>query len=107
MKVELESSQIRPGEVLFGGFIIDTRQFDTEVAVESDQTIVIGGIMRESDSKAVRRVPILGHIPVVNLAFRKKDNKRETTELIAFITPTVFARYGVGRGSDAARGRAA
>ena len=90
MKVELESSQIRPGEVLFGGFIIDTRQFNTELAVESGETIVIGGIRRESEAKSVRGAPILRHIPVVNLAFRKKDKKAETTELIAFITPTVL-----------------
>ena len=97
MKVELESSQIRPGEVLFGGFIIDSRQFNTELAVESGETIVIGGIRRESDSEAVRRVPVLGHIPIVNLAFRKKDTKREATELIAFITPSVL------RGGDSDR----
>jgi type II secretion system protein D len=90
MKVELESSQIRPGEVLFGGFIIDSRQFNTQLAVESGDTIVIGGILRQSESEAVRRVPLLGHVPVANLAFRKKDSKFETTELIAFITPTVL-----------------
>ena len=90
MKVKLESSQIRPGEVLFGGFILDTREFDTELAVETGDTIVVGGIMRESESEAVRRVPILGYIPVVNLVFKKRDTKRETTELIAFITPTVL-----------------
>ena len=32
----------------------------------------------------------MGRIPIVNLAFRKKDTKREATELIAFITPTVL-----------------
>ncbi len=90
MEIELESSQIRPGEVLFGGFIIDTRQFNTEMAVNSGDTIVIGGILRESESKGVRRVPILGRIPILNLAFRKKDSKTEVTELIAFITPTVL-----------------
>lgn len=90
MKVELESSQIRPGEVLFGGFILDTRLFNTQLAVESGDTIVMGGIMRDSEAEATRGFPILGRIPVVNLATRKKDTKRETTELIAFITPTVL-----------------
>ena len=90
MDIELESSQIRPGEVLFGGFIIDTRQFNTNMTVNSGDTIVIGGILREGESKGVRRVPILGRIPILNLAFRKKDSKTEVTELIAFITPTVL-----------------
>jgi type II secretory pathway component GspD/PulD (secretin) len=90
MNIDLESSQIRPGEVLFGAFIIDTRKFKTELAVETGDTIVIGGIMRQSESEANRRVPILGYIPIVNLAFRKKDTKKETVELIAFVTPTVL-----------------
>ncbi|MCC6487646.1 MAG: hypothetical protein IT364_09115 [Candidatus Hydrogenedentes bacterium] len=90
MKVELESSQIRPGEVLFGGFILDTRLFNTQLAVESGDTIVVGGIMRDSESDAKRGFPILGRIPIVNLVTRKKDTKYETTELIAFITPIVL-----------------
>ena len=90
MKIEMEASQIRPGEILLGGNILDTRQFNTNIAVGSGDTIVIGGIMRESDSDNSRGFPILEKIPVANLAFRKKDRKRETTELIAFITPTVL-----------------
>ncbi len=90
MTVNLESSQIRPGEVLFGGFITDSRQFNTELAVESGETIVIGGIRRESEADSIRGFPVLGRIPILNLAFRKRDQKYETTELIAFITPTVL-----------------
>jgi general secretion pathway protein D len=90
MKIELEASQIRAGEVLFGGQILDTRQFNTDIAVGSGDTIVIGGIMRESDAESTRGFPILEKIPVANLVFRKKNKKREITELIAFITPTVM-----------------
>jgi len=88
--VHIESSQIRPGEVLFGGFVLDTRTYDTEVAVENGQTMVIGGILRQDDSESVHRVPILGHIPVLSLLFSKKVKSVTTTELIAFITPTVL-----------------
>src|SRR5690606_572771 len=45
MKIELEASQVRAGELLFGGQLIDTRQFNTNIAVNSGDTIVIGGIM--------------------------------------------------------------
>jgi len=89
-EVEVEASQIRPGEVLFGGFILDTRNFDSELAVEDGQTIVIGGIFRQEESETMHRVPILGHIPLVKLLFSKKDTIMETTELIAFITPDVM-----------------
>jgi general secretion pathway protein D len=103
MKIELEASQVRAGEVLFGGQLIDTRQFNTNVAVNSGDTIVIGGIMRESDAESSRGFPILEKVPVLNLATRKKDKKRETVELIAFITPEVLR----SREEDAAATQAA
>jgi general secretion pathway protein D len=88
--VALTDSQIREGQVLFGGFILDSRSYNTELAVENGQTVVIGGILRQDESEIVNRVPVLGHIPLIGLLFRKKDTLRTTTELIAFITPTVL-----------------
>ena len=90
MKVELEASQARSGEEVAGAPVIDKRQFNTELAVESGDTIVIGGIVRESDGDQIRRVPILGYIPGLGVLFRKRDTIRETTELLVFITPSVL-----------------
>ena len=90
MKVELEASQIRAGEEIAGAPVIDKREFNTELAVKSGDTMVVGGIVRDSDTKQVRRVPILGYIPGLGILFRKTDTLRETTELVVFITPTVL-----------------
>ncbi|MCK4283467.1 MAG: hypothetical protein KAX44_04050, partial [Candidatus Brocadiae bacterium] len=70
--------------------ILDTRSYDSQIAVEGGQTIVIGGILRQEETEIIHRVPILGHIPVLSLLFSKKDRGLTTTELIAFITPTVL-----------------
>ncbi len=88
--MQIEQSQTRPGEVLFGGFILDTRQFNSELAVDDGQTIVIGGIFRRDEQETINRVPVLGHIPVIKPLFSKRDTSATTTELIAFITPTVM-----------------
>jgi general secretion pathway protein D len=90
MTVNIEASQVRPGETLFDGFILDTRTFDTEVAVDSGQTLVLGGILRQNDYETVRRVPVLGQIPIIDGLFKKTDKGTETVELIAFITPIVL-----------------
>jgi len=89
LKVNLEATQVAE-EVILGGAVLDTRKFDTELAVESGQTMVMGGIMREQEGQQIRRVPILGHIPVISLLFSKKDTTNDITELVAFITPTVL-----------------
>ncbi|NLW50359.1 MAG: hypothetical protein GXY85_05885 [Candidatus Brocadiaceae bacterium] len=88
--VLLESSQVREGEALFGAAIIDTRKYETHLAVDSGQTIVIGGILNVEEAEIVSRVPILGHIPVLKLLFSKRDRVTNTRELIAFVTPTVL-----------------
>ncbi len=88
--IQLTASKVREGETLFGGAILDTRNYDTELAVDSGQTVVIGGIMRQEEAEIINRVPILGHIPVLKWLFSKKDKVVTTTELIAFITPTVL-----------------
>ena len=88
--VTITSSQIREGETPFGGFILDTRSYDSQIAVEDGQTIVIGGILRQEETEIIHKVPILGSIPILKLLFSKKDTALTTTELIAFITPTVL-----------------
>jgi general secretion pathway protein D len=88
--VEIKASQVREGEVLFGALILDSRTYNTEVAVGDGETLILGGIMRVEQSQIVHRIPILGHIPILGLLFRKRDKVFTTTELVAFITPQVL-----------------
>jgi type II secretory pathway component GspD/PulD (secretin) len=86
----MQASQLEPGVTILGGVVIDTRNFTTILAVENNQTIVMGGIMSEQYVENVRRFPILGYIPVLDWVFAKKDKQRVVTEIIAFITPVVL-----------------
>ena len=88
--IYLTASQIREGETRFGGDIFDTRTYETELALDSGQTVVIGGILRQEETTIIHRVPILGHIPILKLLFSKTEDAASTTELIAFITPKVL-----------------
>ncbi len=75
-----------------GGFeqpLIATRTANTEVMVESGQTIVIGGIIRDRESERSVRVPILGDLPLIGPLFRRSEQSNERTELMVFLTPFV------------------
>lgn len=61
----------------------------TTVTVGDEETVVIGGLIRTEDEKVVRKIPILGDIPLLGLAFRKKKVETSDRELIFFITPHV------------------
>lgn len=69
--------------------LIATRRADTRVMVESGQTIVIGGIIREREEKLQSGVPVLQDIPILGNLFRRTRTANERTELMVFLTPFV------------------
>lgn len=89
LRVNLMLSSIVPGQTLFGGFIVDRRETTTQVIVKNGQTVVISGILRSEDTDVIRKVPLLGDIPLLGALFRSKDKTVRETELIVFITPVV------------------
>ncbi len=74
--------------------IIDKRSADTVVVTESGRTIVIGGLIATQKLEQDRKVPILGDIPLLGYAFKRKIKQDTKTELLIFMTPTVIQRPG-------------
>ncbi len=89
LKVRTESSTIEPGQTLFGGAILDTRNFKTHVTAHNGQTLVIGGIIQKQLSDTTRKVPVLGSVPGFGWAFKKKDKIMQEVELLVFLKTTV------------------
>lgn len=82
-----------------------TNELVTNVMVRDGQTIVLGGLFRESTETSRRQVPFLGDIPILGSAFRGNDDETQRNEIIFLITPsivndTVLAEAG-DRGLDA------
>ncbi len=71
-----------------------TRSAQTQLMLEDRQTIVFAGLIRYSDSEQVKRVPILGKIPVVGLLFRNRSNDvpNEGKELVITLTPVIVRK---------------
>ncbi|MBY0260713.1 MAG: hypothetical protein K2Q20_00115, partial [Phycisphaerales bacterium] len=90
LQINLELSNIEPSQTLFGGFIVDRRETTTHLIVRDGQTVVVSGILRTEESDTVRKVPLLGDIPLVGELFKSTEKTKNKTELIAFITPYVI-----------------
>jgi general secretion pathway protein D len=69
--------------------VINKRSAETQVAIRNGQTIVIGGLMEDRITDAVRKVPVLGDIPILGGLFRRVAKQKIKTELLIFITPHV------------------
>lgn len=70
--------------------IIATRKASTTVKVRNGQTIVIGGLIRDSIISTEKKVPILGSIPVLGFFFKSTKATKIKTELIVFLTPLIL-----------------
>ena len=71
--------------------MISTRSTNTTVRVNNGETLLIGGLIFDTDQKIASKVPILGDIPLIKMLFNYSNKNREQRELLIFITPTVIS----------------
>jgi general secretion pathway protein D len=90
LKIHAESSTVNAGGTVLGGAVFNSDNFRTEVTAKSNQTLLLGGIIQKQSSDIVRKVPILGDIPGLGWAFKKKDKSTQETELMVFLHPSVI-----------------
>jgi len=69
--------------------VFATRSSETKVAIRDGQTIVIGGLMQDEVRETVRKVPLLGDIPLLGNLFKRTIKEKDKTELLIFLTPHV------------------
>jgi general secretion pathway protein D len=72
------------------GIITDKRALETNVLVDDGSIIVLGGLMQDSVTDSVDKVPGLGNLPLVGGLFRYDKRKRSKTNLMVFLRPTVI-----------------
>ncbi len=66
--------------------IVATRKTETTLIVKNHQTIVVGGLRENTDIVTMKKVPVLGDLPLVKYVFRSVSSRKQDTELIVFIT---------------------
>ncbi|GGK84900.1 type II secretion system secretin GspD [Amphritea balenae] len=67
---------------------ITQRKIDTSVAVQSGETLVLGGLIKENNENSNEGVPGARHIPVFGWLFSSDRESKKRTELVVLITPT-------------------
>ena len=71
--------------------VFSKRSSENRVIARSGQTVVIGGLMEDRETGSVKKIPILGDIPILGFFFRSSGEDTTKTELLIFLTPTVAA----------------
>ncbi len=91
MEVSQDVSSPGPPSTENGQPPISTRALNTEIAVQSGNTIVMGGLIQDDDRYSRSGVPFFSRIPLVGNLFGSKRSSNIRTELMVLITPTVIA----------------
>jgi general secretion pathway protein D len=72
-----------------GAVSITKRNANTTVVVRDQQTVVIGGLMRDAVTTSETKIPLLGDIPVLGFLFRSSTLGKRKTNLLLILTPYV------------------
>ena len=77
-----------------------SRKASTTLSVPDGQTMAIGGLMNNQESKVITKFPILGDIPVIGEFFKHTSTSKERRELMILITPTIVTVNDPVKGSQ-------
>lgn len=94
MRVEPQISAPSPTLVNLGGGLVatafDIQTVQTTVLAGDGETVLLGGLIRKSDSKLENKIPVLGDLPWVGAAFRYRTQDIQRRELIFIMTPHII-----------------
>ena len=94
MKLEIESSSLASSSQGAADLITNKRTISTSVMIEDGGIVVLGGLIQDSALKGEQRVPFLGRIPIIGLAFKTRNTQATKNNLMIFIRPKIL-RDGV------------
>ncbi len=74
--------------------IVAKREAETQVSVADGEVVVIGGLVKEEETRSIGKIPLLGDIPILGHLFKKTSVRREKNDLMIFIIPHVLPAEG-------------
>ena len=100
LKVKPEVSSLDfSNAVIIDGFrvpALSTRRTETEVELRDGQTFAIAGLMNNTLTSTMSKIPGIGDIPILGLLFKSKAHQKNQTELVVMITPSILKRGSTG-----------
>jgi general secretion pathway protein D len=73
-----------------GGPTTNQRKIQTAVVVHDGETIVLGGLTKETDTQQIDKIPFLGDIPLLGRLFQTRAKQRVKQELLIIMTPYII-----------------
>ena len=89
LEIDQQIEDLVGKEEITGQPITATRSAKTVVVVDDQQTVVIGGLMRDRVRESESKIPFLGDLPLIGWFFRKRSSETEKVNLLLILTPYI------------------
>ena len=83
--------------------VIERANINTQAVVNEGDSLLIGGLVRDSYKQVARSVPVLGSIPILGRLFKSTSNQSSRVERLFMITPRTTGGQGFGRSHNGRR----
>ncbi len=93
LEVTQENREVAPNQpanAAQSGPTTTERSIKTAIVATNGQTIVLGGLIKDSYSNVIQKVPLLGDIPILGYLFKTKKKQKNKVNLIVFLTPHII-----------------
>ena len=71
--------------------IVTTSEAETTITLKDGATILIAGLKKDKKEKEIKKIPLLGDIPLLGFPFRSVSSTLTKTELVIFLTPHIVS----------------
>ncbi|HRK08131.1 MAG TPA: type II secretion system secretin GspD [Pseudobdellovibrionaceae bacterium] len=88
------NTNIRSARLAESTTIISDRFIKTNIVVNSADTAVLGGLIRDEDTVDETKIPVLGDVPVLGWLFKSRSVQKKKINLVIFITPRIIRGVG-------------
>lgn len=89
MDINQEISAVKDSKGQAIDLVTTKRSAKTSIVVKDKETVVIGGLIQDSEEESVSKVPLLGDIPLLGWLFKSKSKTRKKTNLMILLTPHI------------------
>lgn len=94
--VQIEDGNVQVNQTTAGGQsvnipLVQRKAVNTQALIDEGQSLLLGGLITDSDDKSDRKIPVLGDIPLLGNLFRQVEKNRERYERLFLITPRLVA----------------
>jgi general secretion pathway protein D len=90
LQVYQEVSSVVASATTSAGFITNKRSIESNILVDENQIVVLGGLIQDSVNNVQSKTPLLGDIPFLGNLFRYETRQRTKTNLMVFIRPYIM-----------------